>query len=1095
MRGTWKNANLVVLGLILASCSGGSVDVCPTCDKDGTCQASDAADGTGDQAGQDGTFDVLPDFAGKDWGIDLPPLTDAWQGELGIECQQTPFGFGCPCQGNGECNSGYCVEGPLGYICTSECVEECPEGWNCKGIAGFGPDPVFLCMPQSKKLCYPCTQDSQCGAARCVAMSDQSYCSLECSQAEPCPNGFDCVIQPALGEGVSACIPTSGTCSCLEDNAGELRPCVKTNTFGECRGFETCDPLLGFVGCGAAEAVEEVCDGKDNDCDGQYDEDLAASQECENTVAGVGTCKGSAYCQGSAGWVCSAPAPKAETCDYQDNNCDDIVDNGFVDAAGKYGTFENCGSCFVSCENGFPNATARCDATRDPPRCIVDLCDPGFFKLNEFQCVPNLASLCEPCTMDANCVLEGAKCVALTDGSYCSKHCENSDECPQGYHCELYSGAGSIPDMQCMPDTYSCTCTGEASGLSKSCFSTWPIVPVPGESYITCYGSQLCTNDGWSDCALPQEICNALDDDCNGVVDDSFTDEGRYVTDAHCGQCGNSCLFLAYPNGSGYCDASLVVPQCAVVCTGGFFDVNSNPSDGCECQYQETSDPPGGADDNCDGVDGEVQNAIFVAKNGSDTNAGTLDAPMLTIQAAINKAKSSGLSSVYVATGVYTQSLLLEAGIGVYGGYSSDFVQHAPILYETVIMGEAHSVEKPGAVNALSLSGVTGATILDGFTIYGKNNNTTGGSSYAVYIRNGTDTLAFRNNRVIAGAAGAGLAGTKGTDGTSGVGGTSGATAFVKTTCNGTAIQNAAGTGGAKTCSGTAVNGGSGGATYCPIYDTLPPAGSVGGNGQGTSGGPGGAGGYSARFYTSCSSCSVPSKPMSGATGANGGDGAAGAAGTACSGTPGSVTGGLWIPSSGGSGAAGVHGSGGGGGGAGGGVDDQWICDPQIGGSGGGGGSGACGGTGGNGGASGGGSFGFFLVWTAAATSAPTLTGNTVEGGTGGAGGAGGPGGTGGAGAAGSAGGAGENAPAWCALGGGSGGKGGNGGHGAGGGGGCGGVSYAIYASGQGSTNLAALKSANTLVSGMGGAGGAGGPSMGNAGQAGQNGTVATANF
>lgn len=1089
-----------LLTVVVWGCSGGTSLMCPPVE-DTQCQESEVVGDTADTTGgQDALTDTIPDFSGKDWGADVV-MPDGWEVDMGDLCSEAPYGFNCPCDDNSECAEGYCVEGPVGFVCTTECLEECPDGWTCKGISGYGADPVFVCMPQSKKICYPCTVDTQCGAGKCVPMDDGSFCSVSCSQEEPCPGGFECVALPQIGANYSACVPASGSCYCMSENEGELRPCTKSNEYGQCQGFETCDPELGFVGCTAEEAEQELCDGKDNDCDGMYDEELAASQPCETTVENVGTCKGLSTCQGVNGWVCSAPAPTQEVCDYADNNCDGVVDDSFVDAQGRYTTYEYCGSCYVSCAQGFPNATARCDGSKEPPRCVVDVCAPGYYKLNEFQCVPNFAALCEPCTTDDNCLMEGAKCIELVDGHYCSKHCEASDECPQGYHCEPYEDEEGALDNQCMPDTYSCTCTGEASGLSKSCSAMWPPAPEPGESFITCYGTQLCSDDGWSDCMLPDEECNSLDDDCNGVVDDGFQEEGRYFTDANCGQCGNSCLFLTYANATGYCDVSLVVPQCAMECTDTYFDVNNNPADGCECHYTSGSDLPGGGDENCDGVDGEVQNALFVAKNGSDSNSGSIYEPMLTIQAAINRANTTGPKSVYVATGVYTQSLLLAGSVSIYGGYSSDFLQRDPVLYETVIMGEAFSAQKPGAVNALDITGAVGATVVDGFTVYGKNNNAIGGSSYAVYIRNGTNTLDIRHNHIIGGAGGPGPAGTKGTDGTSGAAGGAGLTAYAKSgsTCTGSSVQNAGGAGAAKSCGSTNVGGGSGGSNYCPDYGVAPPTGATGVDGLGGAPGDGGSAGYDAIFYYSCGTCSVPStsQPMHGGAGVNGGDGAKGSAGTACSGNAGSVAAGLWTPSVGGNGAAGTHGSGGGGGGAGGGaeVDSDLSCAVQIGGSGGGGGSGACGGTGGNGGGSGGGSFGVFLVWTGTAATVPSMANNLIEGGAGGTGGAGGPAGTGGAGGAGGNGGLGEAGDAWCALGGGAGGKGGNGGHGGGGGGGCGGVSYSIYASGQGTVSLISIKSNNSLVIGTGGAGGAGGPSMGNAGQAGGNFTAVTSNF
>ncbi|MBM4354358.1 MAG: hypothetical protein FJ109_11280, partial [Deltaproteobacteria bacterium] len=45
------------------------------------------------------------------------------------QCQEPPFGVGCPCEQNGDCQGGYCVEGPFGFMCTYECFDDCPEDW------------------------------------------------------------------------------------------------------------------------------------------------------------------------------------------------------------------------------------------------------------------------------------------------------------------------------------------------------------------------------------------------------------------------------------------------------------------------------------------------------------------------------------------------------------------------------------------------------------------------------------------------------------------------------------------------------------------------------------------------------------------------------------------------------------------------------------------------------------------------------------------------------------------------------------------------------------------------------------------------------
>jgi hypothetical protein len=990
--------------------------------------------------------------------------------------------------GTGKCDATYLVP---------KCVvNQCEDGY-------YQVSP-FQCLIPPDTTCQVCEDDSDCMGFPCVTIDGKKRCAAPCKEAADCAGETSCL--PYAGKG-TLCQPVSGSCECNSFTNGSKRSCMKENEVGICYGFQTCASLKGWSVCDALSPATETCNGIDDDCNGLIDDDLAPTQQCSKSNV-WGECDGQSVCMGLAGWICQAPQPAQDICDYQDNDCDGAADEDFKNAKGQYNNFKHCGSCTISCETGFPHATAKCDDTKASPQCVVAKCDEGYYKLNEFQCIPNVASLCEPCSTDDNCVLEGAKCIQLTDGKFCSKFCEVNGDCPSGYTCKT---VGAV--KQCYPNTNSCTCDGTNLQLSKSCSATWPANPGPGDPFVTCYGTQACTKNGWSPCALPSESCDAIDNDCNGTVDDGFLINGKYTTDAHCGKCGNNCTFLQYPNAKGVCDGTKPVPDCSMSCNGGYNDVNANPIDGCECQFVSATDlpdvdcvdPPAcnpvKKDQNCDGVDGELGKAIFVAKNGSDSNAGMIDKPMLTIQAAIDKAKAAAKRDVYVATGVYTGSITLTAGIGVYGGYSSDFKQRHIVLYETVIMGAAFSAQKPGAVNALAITGVKGATVLDGFTVFGKNNNTSGGSSYAIYVKNGNEALKLTNNRIVAGNGGAGSPGTKGKDGEDGVGGTAGANASTTDyQCPGGKMKNG-GPGGSKSCGGTDVSGGKGGDANCPVYGATPDLNENGATGKGNGGGPGGNSGWDGQLVSliGCSSCNVPpnKKSFEGDDGYEGAAGTSGKKGIGCEKPVGYVDQGLWKAYGGSAGLDGGPGAGGGGGGAGGGSDASggFCTQDHLGATGGGGGSGACSGTAGTPGGGAGGSFGLFLYFELEPATLPEVKANAVEGGIGGGGGHGGNGGTGGVGGGGASSGSGGSGGAWCGWAGGGGGDGGNGGHGGGGGGGCGGVSYCFYAYGQGAKNLATYKTDNTCLLGTGGLEGTGGPSIGETGDDGDPGIAAKANF
>ena len=97
-------------------------------------------------------------------------------------------------------------------------------------------------------------------------------------------------------------------------------------------------------------------------------------------------------------------------------------------------------------------------------------------------------------------------------------------------------------------------------------------------------------------CPLPRdEICNGLDDDCDGVADDGFD---LQTDPSNCGRCGGSCSFVhAFPA----CQAG----QCALgTCFQGYADADHNPQNGCECLYTN------GAVEICDGADNDCDGTI-----------------------------------------------------------------------------------------------------------------------------------------------------------------------------------------------------------------------------------------------------------------------------------------------------------------------------------------------------------------------------------------------------------------------------------------------------------------------------------------------------
>ncbi len=158
------------------------------------------------------------------------------------------------------------------------------------------------------------------------------------------------------GAGPELCDSKDNDCDGKTDeDFGDLgQPCNYTKAGCTSKGKLACSADGKGTTCqNAATDKEELCNGKDDDCDGKTDETVGElGQPCR---AGLGLCEtlGQYACGTKGEVVCQANTakPQTEACDDGfDNDCDGLIDEGC--ACAVEGAFKPCGSAVGECSAG-----------------------------------------------------------------------------------------------------------------------------------------------------------------------------------------------------------------------------------------------------------------------------------------------------------------------------------------------------------------------------------------------------------------------------------------------------------------------------------------------------------------------------------------------------------------------------------------------------------------------------------------------------------------------------------------------------------------------------------------------------------------------
>ncbi|MBN2042756.1 MAG: LamG domain-containing protein [Candidatus Aenigmarchaeota archaeon] len=357
------------------------------------------------------------------------------------------------------------------------------------------------------------------------------------------------------------------------------------NIFGENSG-QYCQCYNG------ADRLDEICNAMDDNCNGIIDDDIAGCACSTNQILNHTTFnKIKEFLDQMRG--------SSEVCNNIDENCNNQVDEG-LDAScwcsGGFGgnpltrpefcngvdddcngivddvTFE--GTC--ACSDGGSSSSEICNGIDDNCNGIVDedwwelgsACGWGVCQGGMYECSPNGAdTICS--TIDGS------------DAKKDSEECDNVDN-----DCDLSVDEG-------------CACT---TGDNKTC----------GISTGICSeGYQLCMGGKWGSCmnliTPEKETCNGLDDNCNGIVDD--VKGGGSVASTQCECYGGRSPTLEVCNGrDDDCDGKIDN-------VGGGTSVSSSK---CGC-YENNFGKGAGVeycnniDDDCDGIKDNVKDGTSVS--------------------------------------------------------------------------------------------------------------------------------------------------------------------------------------------------------------------------------------------------------------------------------------------------------------------------------------------------------------------------------------------------------------------------------------------------------------------------------------------------
>ncbi len=450
-------------------------------------------------------------------------------GQCGNHCLITGADATCV---DGKCEVEQCrpgrydlngrVEDGCEYACDGDPTadESCNlEDDNCDGVKDEGFD-----VTSDPENCGAC--EAECKLVHASAKCEDSQCKID-----ECEPGFFNIQDNDFTGCTYACQYTDKNKQvCTPPAAGQPNP----------------------NGCGV-----EVCDDVDQDCDGDFGDVVDQNKSCSDFCANAnceGECSfGTTQCIGSQLVCIPGKTPSAEVCDGKDNDCNGTVDDGFDLKTNT----ENCGACGNSCVGKLPHAFAKCANSE----CVIDQCETDYGELDKTKdgcelcpVTPVRPESCNGKDDDCNGKIDDGTLTAPATGpsagvnSFCKQRsgtlCNNvpirCDSTAGGWVCDYPAGVetagGKVVITEGLCDDVDGNCDGQKDeaflDLGKTCndgklgvcLDFGKIQCNPADKTKTYCNISLPPNPPPSS----DEECNGLDDDCDGDIDEG-TDEMVHI--------------------------------------------------------------------------------------------------------------------------------------------------------------------------------------------------------------------------------------------------------------------------------------------------------------------------------------------------------------------------------------------------------------------------------------------------------------------------------------------------------------------------------------------------------------------------------------